>query len=89
METGFPTIKAFVQVQRELNGAISVLWKEDENRKENKNRKEDVVENSAKVHQLERRVQKSAQLITDYETELGEHRAQIDELKKGDLKLQI
>ena len=83
METGFPTVKAFVQVQRELNGAISVLRKEDENRKE------DVVKSSAKVQQLERRVQKGAQLITDYETKLGEYRAQIDELKKSDLKLQI
>ena len=83
METGSPTVTAFVQVQRELNGAISVLRKEDENRKE------DFVKSSAKVQQLERRVQKSAQLIIDYETKLGEHRAQIDELKKCDLKLQI
>ena len=84
MEKDSPTVTAFVQVQRELNGAISVLRKEDEHRKE------DVVRSSAKVQQLERKVQKSAQQIADYEVKLGKHRAQIDELKNSDIKqLQI
>ena len=83
MEKNSPTVTAFVQVQRELNGAISVLRKEDEHRRE------DAVRSSAKVQQLEHKVQKNALQIADYEIKLGEHREQIDELKNVDLKLQI
>ena len=83
MEKNSPTVTAFVQVQQELNGAISVLRKEDGHRRE------DAVRSSAKVQQLERKVQKNAQQISDYEMKLGEHREQIDELKNADLKLQI
>ena len=83
MEKNSPTVTAFVQVQQELNGAISVLRKEDEHRRE------DAVRSSAKVQQLEHKVQKNALQIADYEIKLGEHREQIDELKNVDLKLQI
>ena len=83
MEKNSPTVTAFVQVQQELNGAISILRKEDEHRRE------DAVRSSAKVQQLERKVQKNALQIADYEIKLGEHREQIDELKNVDLKLQI
>ena len=83
MEKNSPTVTAFVQVQQELNGAISVLRKEDEHRRE------DAVRSSAKVQQLERKVQKNVLQIADYEMKLGEHREQIDELKNVDLKLQI
>ena len=83
MEKNSPTVTAFVQVQQELNGAISVLRKEDEHRRE------DAVRSSAKVQQLERKVQKNVLQIADYEMKLGKHREQIDELKNVDLKLQI
>ena len=83
MEKNSPTVTAFVQVQQELNGAISILRKEDEHRRE------DAVRSSAKVQQLERKVQKNVLQIADYEMKLGEHREQIDELKNVDLKLQI
>ena len=83
MEKNSPTVTAFVQVQQELNGAISVLRKEDGHRRE------DAVRSSAKVQQLERKVQKNVLQIADYEMKLGEHREQIDELKNVDLKLQI
>ena len=71
METSSPTVCAFVQVQHGLDGAISLLRKEDEVRKE------ELAQSNKKVKQLQHEVQQSAQQIADYESE-------IEELKKRD-----
>ena len=72
METSSPTaVNALVKVQRKLDGAVSVLRKDDEDRKE------ELAKSAAKVKQLERKVQQNARQMTDYES-------QIEELKKRD-----
>ena len=72
METSSPTaVNALVKVQRKLDGAVSVLRKDDEDRKE------ELAKSVAKVKQLERKVQQNARQMVDYES-------QIEELKKRD-----
>ena len=66
METSSPTVCAFKQVQRELDGAISILRKEDEDRRE------ELARSNKKVEQLEDKVQQSAQLISDYQSKVSE-----------------
>lgn len=72
METSSPTaVNALVNVQRKLEGAVSVLRKDDEDRKE------ELAKSAVKVKQLQRKVQQNARQMTEY-------KSQIEELKKRD-----
>ena len=73
-----PTINAFVEMQREFDGAICELREQEELRKKRE------AQSSHKVKKLQIKVQQSAQYIADCQSKIKAQLDEIEELKKRD-----